>query len=125
MKVSKYFNLKEFACKGEGCCGGSSPHPHPDLLKGLDKLRDMIGKPILITSGFRCNIHNYKIGGAVASFHRLGMAVDIQCDHDVFYLFVKCQTIPEFKGIGVYNSWVHVDVRKEPARWDKRTKDVV
>ena len=76
--LSKNFNRSEFACKGENCCGHSAP-VHPDLIEALQALRDRIGKPLSITSGFRCNRHNKAVGGAEQSFHTLGMAADVAC----------------------------------------------
>ena len=52
--LSKNFNRSEFACKGKNCCGHSAA-VHPDLVDALQALRDRIGKPLSITSGFRCN----------------------------------------------------------------------
>ena len=44
----------------------------------LEPLRSFVGKPIIITSGYRCNQLNVKVGGAYASQHTLGEAADIQ-----------------------------------------------
>ncbi len=68
--LSKNFNRSEFACKGKNCCGHSAA-VHPDLVDALQALRDHIGKPLSITSGFRCNRHNKAVGGAEQSFQRL------------------------------------------------------
>ena len=76
--LSKNFNRSEFACKGKNCCGHSAA-VHPDLVDALQALRDHIGKPLSITSGFRCNRHNKAVGGAEQSFHTLGMAADVSC----------------------------------------------
>ena len=84
--------------------------------------RDRIGKPLSITSGFRCNRHNKAVGGAEQSFHTLGMAADVSCPAGVSpeELAVIAEEIPLFRegGIGVYASWVHLDVRQSgKARW--------
>ena len=44
----------------------------------LEPLRAFAGQPIIISSGYRCNALNVKIGGAYASQHTLGEAADIQ-----------------------------------------------
>lgn len=119
--LSKNFNRLEFACKGINCCGHSAP-VHPDLIDALQALRDLIGKPLLIISGFRCNRHNQAVNGAEHSFHTLGMAVDVSCPgglspEDLAAMAVE---IPLFRdgGIGVYAAWTHLDVRKSGrARW--------
>lgn len=83
--LSKNFNRSEFACKGTNCCGHSAA-VHPDLVDALQTLRDRIGKPLSITSGFRCNRHNKAVGGAEQSFHTLGMVepsagIEKRCSH--------------------------------------------
>ena len=45
--------------------------------KILDPLREAYGKPIYVTSGYRCKALNTKIGGATSSQHMSGEAVDI------------------------------------------------
>ena len=44
----------------------------------LEPLRSFVGGPIVISSGYRCNQLNVKVGGAYASQHTLGEAADIQ-----------------------------------------------
>jgi uncharacterized protein YcbK (DUF882 family) len=119
--ISKNFNRIEFACKGKNCCDHSAA-VHPDLIDALQALRDLIGKPLSITSGFRCNRHNKNVGGAEHSFHTLGMAADVSCPGGPTpnELAELAESIPLFRngGIGVYPSWVHLDVRKSgQARW--------
>jgi uncharacterized protein YcbK (DUF882 family) len=121
--LSRNFNRSEFACKGEDCCNHSAP-VHPDLIEALQALRDRIGKPLSITSGFRCNRHNTAIGGEDQSFHTLGMAADVACPDGISpgQLAALAEGIDLFRegGIGIYPSWVHLDVRKNgKARWRK------
>lgn len=44
----------------------------------LDPLRERWGSPIIVTSGYRCEELNRAVGGAKASYHRLGMAADVR-----------------------------------------------
>lgn len=44
----------------------------------LQPIRDAWGKPIKITSGFRCYALNKAVGGAAQSVHMRGWAVDIK-----------------------------------------------
>ena len=76
--LTKNFSRDEFACKGEGCCGNSSPISL-NLVEALQELRSTIDQPIIIVSGFRCRTHNRAVGGAVDSQHCLGTAADIVC----------------------------------------------
>ena len=119
--LSKNFSRSEFACKGTNCCGHSAP-VHPELISALQDLRDQLNLPLSITSGFRCNRHNESVGGATQSFHTLGMAADVACPDGMTAedLAQAAETIPSFQqgGIGIYPSWVHLDVRTTgKARW--------
>ncbi|MDY0324840.1 MAG: D-Ala-D-Ala carboxypeptidase family metallohydrolase [Candidatus Cloacimonadaceae bacterium] len=119
--LSKNFSRSEFACKGTNCCGHSAPI-QPELISALQALRDQLNLPLSITSGFRCNRHNESVGGAARSFHTLGMAADVACPDGLTAedLARAAETIPAFQqgGIGIYPSWVHLDVRTTgKARW--------
>jgi len=46
----------------------------------LDPLRDAIGRPVRVTSGFRSQAVNRAVGGAVTSQHLRGEAADIKVD---------------------------------------------
>ena len=49
-----------------------------ELLEVLDDLREFYGKPIKITSGYRCNELNKLVGGSPTSAHVIGYAADLQ-----------------------------------------------
>lgn len=81
----KYFRLEEFAV--------SSSYPKlVELPKGsieqnvkllvevlLDPIREKIGMPITVTSGYRPKKLNDAVGGAKNSNHLYGYAADVQC----------------------------------------------
>jgi len=117
--ASKNFDASEFACR----CGCGFDSIRAELVYGLQCLRDALGMPIVITSGCRCAQHNLVVGGAANSQHVLGYAADIQV-HGITSdaLARAAEQVPELRagGIGIYDSWVHVDVRGHRARWDKR-----
>jgi uncharacterized protein YcbK (DUF882 family) len=75
MTLSKNFVSKEFDCKGSGCC--STTLIDPKLVEYLQMIRDHFGKPITITSAYRCETHNRRVGGATGSRHSKGQAADI------------------------------------------------
>ena len=71
-QIMPNFNLREFQCP---CC-------HCVLLNrrlaaALQRLRDQLSAPIMLTSGYRCAAHNKAVGGAEKSLHRLGLAADV------------------------------------------------
>lgn len=118
--LSTNFSRAEFACSGKGCCGGAAP-VHPELIEGLQMLRDLAGVPLHINSGFRCVTHNKEVGGKSESLHTLGMAADVAVPPRMSaqQLVTLAEQIPQFRdgGIGIYSTWIHVDVRKVKARW--------
>jgi len=89
------------------------------LLEKLQKLRDAVGMPIYIVSGYRCEKHNIMVGGAKKSQHLLGKAADIHArSYPLGNLLEEAEKIG-FGGIGTYpkRGFLHLDVRKERARW--------
>lgn len=108
-KVGQHFKVKEFACKD----GSQVVFIDEHLVSILDILRNKIGKPVIITSGYRTPEWNAKCGGAKYSYHMRGMAADIRVNGmSAKELGNKLdEIIPDECGIIVYKSWVHFDVR--------------
>ena len=129
MKLTKNFNKSEFDCS----CGCNMP---ADVLanikivaENLQILRDYIEAPITINSAYRCEKHNRRIGGAVNSQHILGKASDIVVKgftpDEVYDIVQNLRRNPMlegviFQGLGRYNTFTHVDIRKNYATWDLR-----
>jgi zinc D-Ala-D-Ala carboxypeptidase len=114
------FSAKEFACQH---CGGDGITE--DLVARLQAMRTEYGKPMRITSGYRCPQHPIEAKKAAPGAHSMGLAVDIGCEgaeaHKILALAVK----HGFTGIGVQQKgtgrFIHVDVRSgqlpTPALW--------
>jgi zinc D-Ala-D-Ala carboxypeptidase len=120
-KLSKYFSLSEFTKSQQAKRLGISNEPTAEHQKNmeelcvnvLDKVREKYG-PIFISSGYRSEAVNKKIGGSKTSQHCLGEAADIDMDglNDDIFLFIKNnldfdQLIWEF-GDSKCPDWVHV-----------------
>lgn len=127
--ITKHFSLEEFACK-DGT-------PYPDkwiasrlvpLCLNLEIIRDAIGKPMIITSGFRTQAWNSKQGGAKKSQHVEGRAVDFYCEGIKPSQTVRIlrKLMDENKiavgGIGLYNGFTHYDIRGTKAFWTSKRK---
>ena len=108
----KYFDISEFDSPDEK---GSGNYMDNGLLYKIDLLRERYGKPIRITSGYRTESHNAKVGGVSNSSHLQGLAVDIACTasrdrHDLLNEALKLG----FNRIGIANTFIHIDV--DPAK---------
>lgn len=109
VKLGRHFKVREFRCRD-----GSQVVFIDDYLHSvLDILRHKLGKPVIITSGYRTPEWNAKCGGAKYSYHMRGMAADIRVDGvSPKELANKLdEIVPDGCGIIVYKSWVHFDVR--------------
>lgn len=88
----------------------------------LDPLRRLYGKPIIITSGFRCQKLNDLVGGVKNSWHTKGNAADIHVASltEATKLFNNLQKIPSVDTVLFEHSssaqWLHVqwDMSKTP-----------
>ena len=116
VKLSANFKVSEFACKD----GSDTVFISPGLVTVLQKIRDHFGKPVNINSAYRNDAHNKKVGGADYSQHKYGMAADININGvSPATIAAYVETImPNTGGIGIYSSFVHVDVRAARARWN-------
>lgn len=94
----------------------------PSFGKRLDELRDLYGKPMVLTSAARSRQHNKNIGGHPRSLHVYDYpfydtggccAVDVRIrDRSDRVLFVKLALEQEFSiGINFKHNFVHVDDR--------------
>lgn len=120
----KYFKLSEFACKC-GKCKHVEPPKKLQLL--VDAIREKVGYPIIITSGYRCPAHNAAVGGAKNSVHMNGYAADLHIyapnatANERKALTKKLQEVADELntdgGVGFYSWGVHVDVRGRRVRW--------
>lgn len=120
MQLTKDFRLEEFR---------SPDHPViPSDIKSnlmalckfvLQPLRDYMGTPVTITSGYRTAAHNAAIRGAKTSHHRRGMAADIvTTDNCKAFEFIKnncsfTQLIDEQNLTWIHVSYDGKDLRKQ------------
>lgn len=86
MKKIKYFNLSEFLHSATAKRLGIDNTPSFEVVDNLnnladylDVIREKVGKPILISSGFRCYALNKAVGGVSNSQHQKGLAADLIC----------------------------------------------
>lgn len=114
-KLSANFKVREFACTD-----GSDPiFIDSELVNVLQKIRTHFGKSVTITSAYRTPSRNKAVGGETYSQHLYGRAADVKVKGvSPAKVAAYAETLLKNRGgIGVYNSFTHVDVRNVKARW--------
>ena len=104
VKLSEHFRVQEFACKD-----GTDPVFVSESLVGiLEAIR----------------LHNASEGGVKTSQHTYGLAADIRVDgHTPAEVYALAdQLLGDHGGVGIYDTFVHVDVRAKKSRFDYRKK---
>jgi len=88
--------------------------PYPELMetrfmRRLDMTREQAGVAFIVTDSYR---------PGDAGFHGQGRAVDIRCHwRSHAFKIVEAAIRMGFRGIGVYDSHVHLDDREVPTMW--------
>ena len=119
MNLSKYLLRSEYECSH---CHQLPPdlfvhdirRPYSELFDIFDSVRERWGKPIPVSSGYRCPYHNSQIGGALCSPHMFGVALDLDLPNteEVEELFTLIDTDFDHLRIGKYTesgTFLHID----------------
>lgn len=95
------------------------------LVKCLQELRDKIGKPIVVNSGYRQFEYNKKIGGDTNSPHLRGWAADIRkvdgiSDNSMAIFWERiCSQNCEIGAINLYDTYYHLEINSDIAYGNK------
>ena len=120
--LSKNFTRDEFECQCGKC---TAQMIDTELVDKLQRIREVLGVPLKITSGYRCIVHNASknVGGSPNSKHRYGMAADwrtLNRTVNPVALGIIAQAVG-FGGIGIYwhpkAAMCHADTRTGKATW--------
>jgi uncharacterized protein YcbK (DUF882 family) len=128
MKLTKNFNKSEFESKDGSDMPNEVFYNIQKVSNQLQLLRDYLGRSIVVNSAYRSPEHNAAIGGVKNSQHVLGKASDIVVNglsttevyNAIEELINKGDMLQG--GLGLYNSFVHYDIRGTKARWNNTTK---
>lgn len=115
-KLSTNFRVREFAC-----LDGSDPiFIDTELVTILQKIRTHFGKAVTITSAYRTPPRNKSVGGTAYSMHLYGMAADIKVSGISPSRVAEYaeKLLPDRGGIGIYDTFTHIDVRATKSRWN-------
>ena len=122
MKLSPNFSLAEFETSQTAARRGidnTVPQRYIPRLKALCRsvlqpLRDHLGRPVVVTSGYRCLLLNTAIGGSEHSQHIYGEAADIIVPGlaipDLFETIIELD-LPYDQVINEFGKWVHISHR--------------
>ncbi len=128
MQLTKNFKLDEFTCRDGSVVPGEHLPNVKKLCENLQILREEIGRPIVVISGYRSPEYNTKIKGAKKSQHLTASAADIIVN-GMTSLEVRDTIIRLIKegkmckgGVGIYPTFTHYDVRGYNARWGSYKK---
>ena len=139
MNLSTNFTLEEMTFSQTAARRGIDNTPTPEHFRNLRRLcalledvRDVVGTPIRVTSGYRCPELNRAVGSrAKYSQHTFGCAADIKCVgvsvEETIEIIIEAdlpfdQMIMEFAG-SPSGGWVHISVPNDPQ--DKPRKEVL
>ena len=122
MKLTSSFTLEEFlrSTVADGHKIFEQYSPSSEVVDNLEELcknvlqpvRDELGFPLTITSGYRCNKVNNLVKGSKNSDHLYGFAADIIC-HDNAKLFEALKKYKFKQLINEYGlKWVHISYDK-------------
>jgi uncharacterized protein YcbK (DUF882 family) len=118
--ISEHFRRQEFECK----CGCGFDPVDVELVKLCELVRKMNGGiPITPNCGSRCAFHNDKVGGSSRSQHLIGKACDLPVKNPLEIYWALDKLYSNKYGFGVYDNFIHVDVRAKKARWSEIDDD--
>ena len=103
--TSKNFSESELACS---CCGKNEMTQ--ETVDALQALRESIGKPLRLSSAYRCPKHNSKVSSTGKTGpHTTGKAIDIVCSGKEAWELLSSAMIRSkvWKGIGISQKGKH------------------
>ena len=110
----KFFRLEEFNCTHTNLNSMDLAFIHR-----LDELRERVGFPMIVTSGYRDATHPAEARKSQPGTHNQGIAADIAVSNGFERMNLVHEALKmSFGGIGVSKSFIHIDDRKTtPVMW--------
>ena len=135
---ARNFTADEFMVMGAShngggtCSGKNSLAPRnlwdnvKPLVAAMDAVRDRLGHSVMLTNVYRNPEYNECVGGVAGSQHKEFKAADFVCHSGSSADWAEAAKAVRSDGgfsggVGIYNGFVHVDVRGSNADWDNRT----
>ena len=99
-----HFSSAEISCH----CGCGREEMEGRFMLKLEMLRTVFGKPMPVTSGFRCPAHNAQASDTgLNGPHTTGQAVDVQVSGEDAYHLLGLAIQHGFTGIGIKQAGTH------------------
>ena len=121
-KDTKNFKVTEFACK---CCGDNRIDQR--VIDMAQIIREELGVPVKVNSGYRCEGHNRRVGGVKGSYHTKGLAADLSCSLGAGTMFECVKKLyaqgklPDLSYCIKYRTFIHIDCGcKRKSMWEVR-----
>ena len=133
MKLSDHFTLEEMVRSATASRNNIPNTPSQAEIQWLqylcvnvlEPLRNHMGRPISVSSGYRCPKLNTLVGGVAKSQHQYGQAADIRIlnkqDGDKIFAYLKTN---KYVSKALYERskstgarWIHVAVAAVPVRY--------
>jgi zinc D-Ala-D-Ala carboxypeptidase len=107
--VTEHFSNTELACK----CG-CGMLPKLDFMDKVQRMRDFLDFPMVVTSAARCPDYNAKVSSTGRTGpHTTGRAIDLAVSREQAYVMLAYATRHGFTGIGVAQKgagrFIHLD----------------
>jgi len=101
----EFFEWGEFACR----CGCGKNEFQPSTAVRVNKARGYSGVPYVVTSAYRCPVHN-RVIGSKSNVHPRGYAVDIAAgDSRSRFKIIQGMIKAGFTRIGIAKDFIHGD----------------
>ena len=134
--ISKHFTLEELTFSDAASRHGINNTPDAETIENLKRLcalilepiREIVHKPVQVTSGYRCLEVNRLVGSKDTSQHVKGCAADIKVPGvtpDVLVKAIIGAGLPYEQVIREFDSWCHVSVPNNPHALPKRQELII
>ena len=119
MRLTPHFTLEEFTFSETATRLGIDNTPTIEvrqnlevLALGLENVRELLGTPIYVSSGYRCLELNNILKSKPTSYHVKGLAADFRSDrygdpNSIVFAIINSD-IHYDQVINEYNKWVHI-----------------
>jgi hypothetical protein len=120
MNLSEHFTLEEATLSQTAIRRGLDNTPSPETIEVLkrtalqmEKVRALLGKPILVSSWFRSLLVNQAVGSSATSQHIKGEAVDFICPaygtpYAICKFLMESSILIRYDQLIYEGTWVHI-----------------